>query len=124
MPNIIAENLGTRRAGYLVSESASMYRSRDQFTITAVADMPSGMILAILTAGGAYVPFEQGGAAGAGVATGILFEGLAAGETALRTVTTRDAEVNGAHLVYPDAITDPQKLVVNAALAERGIIVR
>lgn len=64
-----------------------------------------------------YAPYT-----GAGTVAAILFESVVG--TAERTIITRDAEVNGAHLIYQDSADDAAKAVANAHLAALGIIVR
>lgn len=110
-------------AGFLVSEANGMYRSRDEGTVAAGTDgLLVGTVLGKLTTGGNFVALDTAAATGAENAAGILFE--AAVGTVRRTVVTRDAEVNGAHLIYPDGSTDTDKATINAALAGLGIIVR
>jgi hypothetical protein len=123
MPNILSMPV-TGRAGYLVSEASGMYRSRDEGTVVATAALASGTVLGRLTADGNYVAHAVGGAGGVGTVSGILFEGIEANTTAKRTITVRDCEVNGAHLIYPTGATAPQIATINAALAALGIIVR
>ena len=111
-------------ANFLVSEANGMYRSRDEVTVAAGAapGLLAGTILGKLTAGGNYVAYDPLAATGAEDIAGILFE--AAVGTVKRTVVTRDAEVNGAHLIYQDGADDAAKATANAALAALGIIVR
>lgn len=115
------ETRGT--ANFLVSESPG-YRSRDTGTVAAGAapGLIAGTILGKLTAGGNFVRYNPGGADGSQTIAGILFE--AAVGTVKKAVVTRDAEVNGAHLVYQVGANDAAKATANAALAALGIIVR
>lgn len=116
------ENRGT--ANFLVSEANGMYRSRDEGTVAAGAapGLLAGTILGKLTAGGNYVAYNPAGEDGSQTIAGILFE--AAVGTVKRTIVTRDAEVNGAHLIYQAGANDAAKATANAALKALGIIVR
>lgn len=111
-------------ANFLVMEANGMYRSRDEGVVAAGAapGLAAGTILGKLTAGGNYVTYDPGAATGAQTIAAILFE--AAVGTIKRTVVTRDAEVNGAHLIYQAGANDAAKATANAALAALGIIVR
>lgn len=111
-------------AGFLVSEANGMYRSRDVGTVAAGAapGLAVGTILGKLTAGGNYVAYAPGGSDGSQTIAGILWE--AAIGTVKKTIVTRDAEVNGAHLVYQAGANDAAKATANAALKALGIIVR
>lgn len=121
MANILTDVAHT--GGYLVSEAESMYRSREQVTVVAgAATLLPGTILGKLTADGTYVPYDPAAATGAQTISGILYE--AATGTVERTITARDAEVSGAHLIYQDGADDAAKATANAALAGLGIIVR
>lgn len=124
MPNILPMP-ASGAAGYLVSEASGMYRSREEVTVAsgAAARLP-GTVLGRLTAGGNYVPHVIAGADGSQTVSGILFEEIATGTTAKRTISARDCEVVGAHLIYPAGATAPQIATINAALAALGIIVR
>lgn len=116
------ETRGT--ASFLVSEANGMYRSRDAVTVAAGAapGLLAGAILGRLTAGGNYVAYDPAANTGAQTIAGILWE--AAVGTVKKTVVTRDAEVNGAHLVYQAGADATAKATANAALKALGIIVR
>lgn len=116
------ETRGT--ANFLVSEANGMYRSRDEGTVAAgnAPGLLAGTILGRLTVGDNFVALDSDAETGAEGVAGILFE--AAVGTVRRTIVTRDCEVNGAHLIYPEGATDGDKATVNAALATLGIIVR
>lgn len=112
---------GDRNAEFLQSE-ANGYRSRstqvfDSTTDWAGAAIPAGQVYAIV--GGAAVAFDGDAADGSETAAGVLYEDIAAGETATRTVITRDAEVKRYKLT-----ADGTNAEVDAALLALGIIVR
>ena len=119
---ILSETRGT--ANFLVSEANGMYRSRDAVTVAAGATpgLAAGTILGKLTSGGNYVAYAPGGSDGSQTVSGILWE--AAVGTVKKTVVTRDAEVNGAHLIYQAGADAAAKATANAALKALGIIVR
>lgn len=73
-----------------------------------------------------YVAFHQDGTDGSEEPAAIALYGVttAAGETARISVIARDAEVNGNCLAFPDDITAAERVNVEQALADRGIIVR
>lgn len=114
---------GRHTAEFLVSE-ANGHRSREAVTVAAGAapGLKAGTVLGTLTSGGNFVILAPGAGDGSQTATGILFE--AAVGTVQKTVIRRDAEVNGAHLIWPSGINSGQKTTAIAALAALGIIVR
>jgi hypothetical protein len=116
------ETRGT--ANFLVSEANGMYRSRDAVTVAAgsAPGLLAGTILGKLTSGGNYVAYDPAANTGAQTIAGILWE--AAVGTVKKTVVTRDAEVNGAHLIYQASADAAAKATANAALKALGIIVR
>lgn len=116
------ETRGT--ANFLVSEANGMYRSRDVGTVVggSAPGLLPGTILGKLTSGGNFVTYNPAGSDGSQTIAGILFE--AAVGTVKKTVITRDAEVNGAHLIYQVGANDAAKATANAALKALGIIVR
>lgn len=116
---------GKHTADFVVSE-ANNYRSRGKGTVVGGADgLEAGTILGKVGDNHvAYDPAPDTASDGADDVTAILYEAVPAGETVERTLIERDAEVNGAHLVYQDGADDAAKATVNAALAGLGIIVR
>lgn len=116
------ENRGA--ANFIVSEANGMYRSRDVGTVAAGAapGLLPGTILGKLTAGGNFVRYDPAASTGAETVAGILFE--AAVGTVKKTIVVRDAEVNGAHLIYQNGANDAAKATANTALKALGIIVR
>lgn len=118
----LTDHRGT--ANFLISEASGMYRSRDEVVVAAGATpgLLAGTILGKLTAGGNYVRYDPAASTGAQTIAGILFEDAVG--TVKKTVVTRDAEVNGAHLIYQTGANDAAKATANAALKALGIIVR
>jgi len=118
----LTEHRGT--ANFIVSEAANIYRSREAVTVAAGAapGLFAATILGKLTSGGNYVAYAPGGSDGSQTIAGILFEDAVG--TVKRTVIVRDAEVNGAHLIYQAGANDAAKVTANTALKALGIIVR
>lgn len=81
-----------------------------------------GFDVTVAEGNGNYVAYDPDATSGAQTIAGILWE--AAVGTVKKTIVTRDAEVNGAHLIYEDEADANAKLAANAALAALGIIVR
>ena len=112
---------------YLVSEASGMYRSRDEATVTntsSTATLLPGTLLGRLTATGVFVRHTLGASDGSQTVAGILFEEVAPSSTKERTVTRRDCEVAGSHLIYATGSTEAQINTANAALLALGIVVR
>lgn len=98
--------------GFTVTAGATAAEAGDSFNITVTATV------------GAFKRHTIGASDGTQTVAGILMESLEANEVADRTITTRDCEVNEAHLVYPAAATAAQRATINTALRALGIIVR
>ncbi|MGO1000840.1 head decoration protein [Lysobacter sp. CA196] len=88
------------------------------------AEVPLGAVLALVD--GVFQPLDPGSAnAAAKKAYGVLAETLRASESTRKgTVVARGATVNEAALVWPGAITAPQKAAATAELEARGIVAR
>ncbi|MBK8908485.1 MAG: head decoration protein [Rhodospirillales bacterium] len=115
---------GRYTAEFLVSE-ANGARSRDVVTIASGEVLEPGTVLGKVTASGKYVELNPAGADGSEAAAAILYEGVdATAGDATRTALLRDAEVNGAEIVWPDGITAPDKTTAIGELAALGILVR
>lgn len=111
MANILRQGRDT--AHFMVSEALG-YRSRDEIMLTGPA--LAGQVLT-----------NQTTLDGRTLATCILWENLADGVTAKRTVLARDAEVVGAALLLNATGAAPTQAAVataHTALAAVGIIVR
>lgn len=115
---------GKYAADFVVSE-ASGTRSRDAVTIAQSVALESGTVLGKVTATAKYIALNPAANTGAENAAGLLRSGVDATAADVSAVAIlRDAEVNGAELVWPDAITPEQKASASAELAALGIIVR
>lgn len=113
---------GMHAGEFLVSE-ANGTRSREIATLTSGQDLEAGTVVATVSA--KLVAFDQDGADGSETITGILYDGVdASGADQPCVVIVRDAEVNGAELVWPADIEAGEKTTAIAALAALGIIVR
>ena len=109
---------GGPKFGFLVSE-ANDWRSRDEVEVDNSAGTEPLLAGSLLAAGATATDPAVAWASGA--TTGILAQTVPAGETAKRTIISREAEVNGAMLVVPDGST---LAAATTALADLQIIVR
>lgn len=116
------ENIGTGTVGaaftggglsFTLSDGATDFVSGDQFTI----DVDAGS--------GKFTQLNLTGTDGSQKAAGVLFDGVdaTAGDKDC-VVVIRDAEVNGAEVIWPAGITQGQKDTALSQLADLGIIVR
>lgn len=118
----MAQVTDTVRTGAFIVSEANGTRARgtqefDSTTDWAGAAIPVGQVYAIVS--GAAVPFDGNASDGSEDAAGIVYEGVAAGDTTTVTVINGNAEVALSYLTY-DA-TDAE---VIAALAAIGIKAR
>lgn len=110
---------------FILSE-ATDWRSRDEVSVHAVGDddlQPGALLMAGTPATGPMVLHDGTAAA----VTAVLCQGVAAGETARRTVLSRDAEVVGEDIVIAMGDGPATQAKVDALkplLAPLGIIVR
>jgi phage protein U len=97
------------------------------FTITAGGTpmvAGDGFNITVTKAPGDFARHNLGASDGSETVAGILYEEVAPQTTALRAITRRDCEVNGAHLIYSAGATAGQIATANAALLALGIVVR
>lgn len=114
----------TAHAGNFIASEASGTRSRETVTIGA-GKLAAGTVLGKLTSGGNYIILTPGASDGSQTAAGVLFDAVdATGAATKGVIVARDAEVNGASLVYPAAISAPNKAAAIVSLTALGIIVR
>lgn len=111
-------------AAFVVSE-ASGTRSRDPITLAAgLGFVEAGAVLGQL-ANGTYTPLAPAASNGSEIAAAILHTSVTVGAAAAPAVAyVRDAEINGAELIWPAAITEPQTATALGQLAARGLIAR
>lgn len=83
-----------------------------------------GFNVAVTQAPGDFARHLLSASDGTETVAGILYEEVPPATTALRAITRRDCEVNGAHLIYSAAASAAQIATANAALLALGIIVR
>lgn len=115
---------GRYTAEFLVSE-ANGARSRDVVTILSGEVLDPGAVLGKVTASGKYVELAPAAGDGSEAAATILYERVdVSAADATRTAILRDAEVNGAEIVWPDGITAPDQTTAIGELAALGILVR
>ncbi|MCK9513527.1 MAG: head decoration protein [Pigmentiphaga sp.] len=97
------------------------------FTVTVgvtPAEEGDAFTIAVSQRVGDYTRHTLGESDGSQTVAGILFEEVAPGATEERTITCRDCEVNGAHLIYAAGSTGANIDTANAALLALGIVVR
>lgn len=113
-------------AGFILSEGNG-HISRENVTLDGGSTLLAGQVLSTWESGsdaGLYTPFDQD------VATTDVAQGISINDVDSSTsnqtiaIIRRDAEVNGAELVWPGDITDGEKVTAIAELASLGIIVR
>lgn len=115
---------GPRTAGYLISEAADMYRSRDTGVLAAgvVGTLVAGTVLGKVTATGHYNIYNPAANDGTEEVSKILFEDGVAGDE--RTLTARDSAVKASALTWFAGATNNQIATAVAALEALGIVVR
>lgn len=115
----------TRTAGYIISE-ANGYRSRQQAHVASGSGkVKPGTVCGKVSSSGKFKPLAPAATDGSEAAAAVLFQGCDATDADVRrTFTVRDTEVTEAELIWPDGITDVQKIDAIAALSERGIVLR
>ncbi len=122
MPQTLTE--GRHPGEFLLSEAAGT-RSRDNVTIAQGTIIEPGTVLGKISASGAYGPFDPAATDGREVPAGIALYGADAAAAAVETAAiVRSAEVKAEALVWPDGITDAQRLAALDALQTDGIITR
>lgn len=105
--------------------TGSAYSDDIQFTETAGGTpmvAGDGFDITVAAGNGNYVAYDPTATNGAQTIAGVLFE--AAVGTVKKTIVARDAEVNGAHLIYQNGADATAKAVADAGLKSLGIIVR
>lgn len=116
---------GNHRAEFLVSE-ANGTRSREIVTVISATALEPGTVLA-LQDDSYYVPLDEDATSSdISVAVAVLYDAVDADSSdGLPAVAiVRDAEVNGAELIWPTGISAGDKTTAIAQLAAAGIIVR
>lgn len=97
------------------------------FTLTVgVTPMVAGdgFNIAVTKAPGDFARHTLGATDGTQTVAGILYEEVPPAVTVKRTITRRDCEVNGAHLIFSAGASAAQIATAKAALEALGIIVR
>lgn len=104
--------------GFTLADGATDFAAGDQFVITVVA--------ADAAAQGQYKTVNLAATDGTQVAAAIAYDAVTtgAGETRSATLIARDAEVNGNLIAYPAGASADDIALINADLADLGIIVR
>lgn len=90
------------------------------------AEFTLAVAIANATNASTYVAYNQDGTDGSAIAAAVLWEAVTTGASAdgAAVAIVRDAEVNGAELVWPSDIEAGETTTATAQLALNGIIVR
>ena len=128
---VLSESMHT--AEYLVSEAPGS-ASRDVAVIGGSVNLVPGTVLGKITSSGQMVMMNPAASDGSQNAAAILYEFAPIANlntanninnaTVTRTITSREAEVNGLLLTWAAAITTNQQNAAIAQLAALNIIVR
>jgi len=97
------------------------------FTLTVGATAMvagDGFNITVTKAPGDFARHLLGATDGTQTVAGILYEEVPPAVTIKRTITRRDCEVNGDHLIYSAGASAAQIATANAALLALGIVVR
>ena len=113
--------VGTKYAGqvqFTIADGATDFSNAAQWTIAVT--------LGNATNSGKWVAFSQDGTDGSQIAAAVLWDAVTtgAGADGPGVAIVRDAEVNGAELVWPADIESGEMTAAIAQLATAGIIVR
>ncbi|WP_110642573.1 head decoration protein [Salinicola sp. CPA57] len=120
-----------RHTGEHVVSEANGARSRETGFLAAGHNLPAGTVVAKLD--DEFVPFDPTATDGAeppeptaaATAYGVLYGATDSRDGAAKCVVhSRDCEVHGEALTWPDAITDAQEATALEAMEARGVIVR
>lgn len=116
---------GNHRAEFLVSE-ANGTRSREIVTVLSATALEPGTVLALQDDSYYVALDEDATSSDISVAVAVLYDAVDADSSdGLPAVAiVRDAEVNGAELIWPTGISAGDKTTAIAQLAAAGIIVR
>lgn len=115
---------GRNRGEFLVS-TANNSRSFEKATVASGQDLKAGHVLGVVTASGEYSEYDPANVDGTETAVAVLYDNVdASGGAVEATIVTRDAEVNGAELVWFADATDNEKATGKSELADVGIIAR
>lgn len=116
---------GNHRAEFLVSE-ANGTRSREIVTVLSATALEPGTVLALQDDIYYVALDEEATSSDISVAVAVLYDHVDADSSdGLPAVAiVRDAEVNGAELIWPTGISAGDKTAAIAQLAAAGIIVR
>lgn len=119
-----------RRAGEFIVSEANGHRSREVVTLASngstALTYPAGHVLALVTASGKYVEYDNVGSDGTEAAKVILYDNVTVPATGdlKAVVIARHAEVNTAELSWFAAAVDADKLAGLVDLAAAGIVGR
>ena len=115
----------TTHAGDFLISVAHGNRSIDKVTLISGQDLEAGTVLGKITASGKYTRHDEDAGDGSGTAVAILLAATdaSAGDVECSAVV-RDAEVNGAQLIWADSSPTPDEVTGAANLLTKNIVVR
>jgi hypothetical protein len=119
-----------RRAGEFIVSEANGHRSRDVVILASNGSTPitypAGHVLALVTASGKYVEYDNVGSDGTETAKAVLYDGVTVPATGdlKAVVIARDAELVKAELSWFTGAVDADKNAAFVDLATVGIIGR
>lgn len=115
----------TTHAGDFLISVANGNQSFEKVTLISGQNLQAGTVLGKITSSGKYTQQDTGAATGEETAAAILLQATDAsdGDTDA-TIVARDAEVNGAQLIWPDTSPPVDEAASAVALATHGILVR
>lgn len=113
------------RNGQFLLTPATKTRSLDNLIIKAGVKVQPGQVMAIETSSGKVVPLNTAGTGGADVAKVLpLYAYDATDEDVMGAFVTRDAELIGPELIWPEGMSGSDRLAAIEELKAEGLIVR
>ena len=115
----------TTHAGDFLISYGNGNISFEEVTLISGQDLDAGTVLGKITASAKYTRHDEDASDGSQTAVAILLAATnaTAGDTQC-TIIARDAEVNGAQLIWADSSPTPDQVAGAADLLTKGIVVR
>jgi hypothetical protein len=113
-----------RHTGEFILSEANRMRSRDNAVLAKGQILDVGAILS-RQANGPYTSLDPEAEDGTQTAIAVLYAATDASDAAAECVVfARECELKGGALVWPEGISDEDKLAAIASLADKNIIIR
>lgn len=114
---------GNHAGEFIVSEVNPMFR--EAITVLSGEVLKAGAVLGKITASGKYVEVDPAASDGSQAAAGVLFDNVDATGADKRAVAlVRLSVLNAQEIVWPDAISSPNKATAIGQLAALNIVLR